>query len=209
MDGLRAATARIAEELNSQYVMAYASPHATDGKYHSIRVRVTRPGYKVRARNGYVGVAKPTERVSRHHDHVASDARWSRVRIVFLASSTRIIADWIAWLSSQRRRELALAHRVARRPRVGLCQCRGMRVLGPAAAAHRRRRPIFLHREFGVQVWATDLWCRASQNLQRDPRCRRRRRRRPDPCRCPVAAVCRRVLRRHRVHRFVLLLRHR
>ena len=26
MDGLRAATARIAEELNSQYVMAYASP---------------------------------------------------------------------------------------------------------------------------------------------------------------------------------------
>jgi Ca-activated chloride channel homolog len=59
MDGLRAATARIAEELNSQYVMAYASPHATDGKYHSIRVRVTRPGYKVRARNGYVGVAKP------------------------------------------------------------------------------------------------------------------------------------------------------
>jgi Ca-activated chloride channel homolog len=59
MEGLRAATARIAEELNSQYVMAYASPHATDGKYHSIRVRVTRPGYKVRARNGYVGVAKP------------------------------------------------------------------------------------------------------------------------------------------------------
>jgi VWFA-related protein len=59
MEGLRAATARIAEELNSQYVMAYASPRATDGKYHSIRVRVTRPGYKVRARNGYVGVARP------------------------------------------------------------------------------------------------------------------------------------------------------
>jgi len=59
MDGLRAATARIAEELNSQYVMAYSSPHATDGKYHSIRVRVARPGYKVRARNGYVGTAKP------------------------------------------------------------------------------------------------------------------------------------------------------
>jgi Ca-activated chloride channel homolog len=57
--GLEAATARIAEELNSQYVMAYASPRATDGKYHSIRVRVTLPGYKVRARNGYVGVPKP------------------------------------------------------------------------------------------------------------------------------------------------------
>jgi VWFA-related protein len=59
MEGLHAATARIAEELNSQYVMAYASPRATDGKYHSIRVRVMRPGHKVRARNGYVGVAKP------------------------------------------------------------------------------------------------------------------------------------------------------
>ena len=59
MEGLQAATARIAEELNSQYVFAYASPRATDGKYHSIRVRVTLPGHKVRARNGYVGVGKP------------------------------------------------------------------------------------------------------------------------------------------------------
>jgi len=58
MEGLQVATARIAEELNHQYVMAYASPRATDGKYHSIRVRVTAPGHKVRARNGYVGVSK-------------------------------------------------------------------------------------------------------------------------------------------------------
>ena len=43
MAGLREATARIAEELNSQYVLGYTSPRATDGKYHSIRVRVTRP----------------------------------------------------------------------------------------------------------------------------------------------------------------------
>jgi Ca-activated chloride channel homolog len=56
---LQAATARIAEELNSQYVMAYASPRATDGKYHSIRVRVKQPGHKVRARNGYVGTPRP------------------------------------------------------------------------------------------------------------------------------------------------------
>jgi cyclopropane fatty-acyl-phospholipid synthase-like methyltransferase len=26
---------------------------------------------------------------------------------------------------------------------------------------------IFLHREFGVEVWATDLWCNPSENLQR------------------------------------------
>jgi Ca-activated chloride channel homolog len=58
MEGLQVATARIAEELNSQYVFAYASPRATDGKYHSIRVKVTTPGHRVRARNGYVGTSK-------------------------------------------------------------------------------------------------------------------------------------------------------
>jgi len=49
---LNEATARIAEELNSQYVIGYSSSHASDGKFHSIRVRAT--GYRVRARNGYV-----------------------------------------------------------------------------------------------------------------------------------------------------------
>jgi VWFA-related protein len=53
---LAAATARIAEELNTQYVLGYSSPHPGDGKFHGIRVRVNRPGYKVRARNGYVAV---------------------------------------------------------------------------------------------------------------------------------------------------------
>ena len=53
-DELTAATARIAEELNSQYVLGYATPHPADGKYHSIRVRVTIDGYRARARNGYV-----------------------------------------------------------------------------------------------------------------------------------------------------------
>jgi len=56
MSELAAATARIAEELNSQYVMGYSSAHPGDGKYHSIRVRVNREGYKVRSRNGYVSV---------------------------------------------------------------------------------------------------------------------------------------------------------
>ena len=51
---LSAATRRIAEELNSQYVLGYSSPRATDGKYHSIRVSVIRPGHRVRARNGYM-----------------------------------------------------------------------------------------------------------------------------------------------------------
>lgn len=46
------ATARIAEELNSQYMLGYSSPHPADGTYHSIRVRAG-SGYRVRARNGY------------------------------------------------------------------------------------------------------------------------------------------------------------
>jgi len=53
---LAGATARIAEELNNQYVLGYSSPHPGDGKYHSIRVKVNREGYRVRARNGYISV---------------------------------------------------------------------------------------------------------------------------------------------------------
>ena len=49
---LEAATARIADELNHQYVLAYTSARAPDGQYHSIRVRVTRPDHRVRARRG-------------------------------------------------------------------------------------------------------------------------------------------------------------
>ncbi len=53
---LGAATARIAEELNHQYVLAYTSPRRPDGQYHSLRVRITRPGHRVRARRGYVAL---------------------------------------------------------------------------------------------------------------------------------------------------------
>jgi VWFA-related protein len=48
------ATSRIAEELNSQYLLGYTSSRGADGQYHSIRVRVRGTDYKVRARNGYV-----------------------------------------------------------------------------------------------------------------------------------------------------------
>ena len=47
--------------LNSQYVLAYASPSPGDGKYHSIRVRTTEPTHKVRARNGYVAVRRGSQ----------------------------------------------------------------------------------------------------------------------------------------------------
>lgn len=56
---LAAATARIAQELNSQYVIGYSSPHPGDGRFHSIRVRAGGGTYRVRARNGYVAAVKP------------------------------------------------------------------------------------------------------------------------------------------------------
>lgn len=56
---LAAATARIAQELNSQYVLGFITPHPHDGQFHSIRVRVTLDGYKVKARNGYVAAPAP------------------------------------------------------------------------------------------------------------------------------------------------------
>ena len=40
---------RIAERAD---VLGYSSTHASDGRFHSIRVRAT--GYKVNARNGYI-----------------------------------------------------------------------------------------------------------------------------------------------------------
>src|SRR5262249_51195799 len=41
----------------------------------------------------------------------------------------------------------------------------GMRVLDLGCG--RAASSIFLHREFGVQVWATDLWFSVTENIQR------------------------------------------
>ena len=59
---LETATANIADELNHQYVLGYSSPTPGDGQYHSIRVRVSRDGYKVRARAGYVAARRNDSR---------------------------------------------------------------------------------------------------------------------------------------------------
>jgi Ca-activated chloride channel family protein len=55
---LDGATARIAEELNHQYLLGYTSPHGADGDYHSIRVRIAGTDHKVRARHGYVATPR-------------------------------------------------------------------------------------------------------------------------------------------------------
>jgi VWFA-related protein len=54
------AAARIADELNSQYVLGYTPPRAPDGQFHSIRVRIAGSDDRVRARSGYI--ATPVER---------------------------------------------------------------------------------------------------------------------------------------------------
>jgi Ca-activated chloride channel family protein len=54
MADLIGASARIAEELNHQYVLGYTSPRGADGQFHSIRVRIKGSDYRVRARAGYV-----------------------------------------------------------------------------------------------------------------------------------------------------------
>jgi len=48
------ATERIADELNHQYMIGYTPTTRSDGKYHSVRVRVSNDTYKVRARRGVV-----------------------------------------------------------------------------------------------------------------------------------------------------------
>ena len=55
---LEAATARIADELNHQYVLGYYSQLPLDGGYRSIRVRTTNPEYRVRARRGYIATPR-------------------------------------------------------------------------------------------------------------------------------------------------------
>jgi VWFA-related protein len=55
---LQSATAIIADELNKQYLLGYSSSRATDGKYHSIRLRATDAKFRVRARNGYIASAR-------------------------------------------------------------------------------------------------------------------------------------------------------
>jgi hypothetical protein len=57
-DDMGPAIARIAEELNSQYLLGYTSPKGADGAFHTIRVRVPGRDYRVRARNAYVAPAR-------------------------------------------------------------------------------------------------------------------------------------------------------
>jgi Ca-activated chloride channel family protein len=47
------ATARIADELNKQYTLAFSSSRSADGSWHNIRVHVKKGDYLARSRRGY------------------------------------------------------------------------------------------------------------------------------------------------------------
>ena len=50
---------RIAEELNHQYLVGYATPRRPDERYHTIRVRIRdHADYQVQARRGYVATRR-------------------------------------------------------------------------------------------------------------------------------------------------------
>lgn len=53
-NNLDGALRRVAADLSSYYLLAYYSTGKFDGKFHSISVRVKRPGVNVRARRGYL-----------------------------------------------------------------------------------------------------------------------------------------------------------
>lgn len=56
-DMLASTFTRVAQELRSQYLLAFA-PESLDGKIHKLDVRVKRPGVTIRARKSYSAVAE-------------------------------------------------------------------------------------------------------------------------------------------------------
>lgn len=56
-DALASTFTRVAQELRSQYLLAFA-PESLDGKVHRLEVRVKRPGITIRARKSYSAVAE-------------------------------------------------------------------------------------------------------------------------------------------------------
>jgi hypothetical protein len=54
---LDAGMRRITDDLSSYYLLSYYSSGKLDGKFHSIRIRIKRPGVQVRARRGYLAAS--------------------------------------------------------------------------------------------------------------------------------------------------------
>jgi VWFA-related protein len=97
---LDAGMRRVTDDLSSYYLLSYYSNGKLDGKFHSIRVRIKRPGVQVRARRGYLaataaeltravaapaaapGAAAQISALSAAISSLASSARPSPVRVM-------------------------------------------------------------------------------------------------------------------------------
>jgi VWFA-related protein len=85
---------RIANDLSSYYLLGYYSSNAKlDGKFHSIKVRVKRPGVDVRARKGYRAATAEEVTAARK---AANPATTSSANAVTTAMSglSRLRPDW-------------------------------------------------------------------------------------------------------------------
>jgi len=94
----------------------------------------------------------------RHHTRMSHDDRLTSERF---PRSSQYHPDWILASASGGANSLWLTEWLA--PALNLKP--GMRVLDLGCG--RAASSIFLHREFGVQVWATDLWFSCSENRER------------------------------------------
>jgi VWFA-related protein len=69
---LEAGFKRVTDDLSSYYLLGYYSSGKLDGRFHSIRVRVKRPGVQIRARRGYL--APTAAEAARSADRLAAPA---------------------------------------------------------------------------------------------------------------------------------------
>ena len=68
----RRAARRVVDDLTSYYLLGYYSSAKLDGKFHSITVRVKRPGVQVRARRGYLAATEAEARTPARSSSTAS-----------------------------------------------------------------------------------------------------------------------------------------
>ena len=77
-DSFASAFDRIVQSNSQYYVLGYAAPqHPQDGRFHSIEVRVKRPGVKVTARRGYASLRDETleDRTKREAERLVREAK--------------------------------------------------------------------------------------------------------------------------------------
>jgi len=87
---LDAGMRRVTDDLSSYYLLSYYSSGKLDGKFHSIRVRVKRPGVQVRARRGYL--AASAAELTRARSAPAAPAPGAAAQTAALATAVNSLA---------------------------------------------------------------------------------------------------------------------